>query len=213
MKRVVIVCEGPTEQEFCKEILYDYFIKKDICIETPLIKHSGGGVVPWSTLYRQVSKHLCEKDVYVSIFIDYYGIKDSYNYPKWEEAKQISNHEKRVEFLEAAMQEQLCQRFIPHLQLHEFESLLFSDISVFEKSFMPSELKMDKLRHAIKEFPNPEDINNSPSTAPSKRIEDAVLGYRKVLYGNFLAMEIGLDKILATCPHFRKWIEDIQNIV
>ena len=213
MKRVVIVCEGPTEQEFCKEILCDYFIKKDICIETPLIKHSGGGVVPWSTLYRQVSKHLCEKDVYVSIFIDYYGIKDSYNYPKWEEAKQISNHEKRVEFLEAAMQEQLCQRFIPHLQLHEFESLLFSDISVFEKSFMPSELKMDKLRRAVKEFPNPEDINNSPSTAPSKRIEEAVWGYRKVLYGNFLAMEIGLDKILATCPHFRKWIEDIQNIV
>lgn len=213
MKRVVIVCEGPTEQEFCKEILYDYFIKKDICIETPLIKHSGGGVVPWSTLNRQVSKHLCEKDVYVSIFIDYYGIKDSYKYPKWEEAKQISNHKERVEFLEAAMQEQLCQRFIPHLQLHEFESLLFSDISVFEKSFMPSELKMDKLRHTIKEFPSPEDINNSPNTAPSKRIEDAVLGYKKVLYGNLLAMEIGIDKILATCPHFRKWIEDIQNVV
>lgn len=212
MKRVIIVCEGPTEQEFCKDVLFDFFIKNDIYIETPLIKHSGGGVVPWSALCRQVFNHLREKEVYVSTFIDYYGIKDSYNYPKWEEAKAISNHEARVEFIEAAMQEQFGKRFIPYLQLHEFESILFSDISVFERTFMPSELEIGKLQNAIKEFPNPEEINNSPQTSPSKRIEDAVRGYKKVLFGNFLAMEIGLDKIMLSCPHFRKWIENVKNI-
>lgn len=216
MKRLIIVCEGPTEQEFCKSVLYDYFETKDIYIETPVIKHSGGGVVPWATLKRQIKSHLHEKDAYVTMFIDFYGIKDSYEFPQWDEAKNITNHAERVEYLENAMScdipEDIRNRFIPHLQLHEFETLLFSDITVFEKVFMHQELKIEELRETVNEYPNPEDINNSPLTAPSKRIEHAILGYEKVLYGNYLAMEIGLNKILASCPHFRSWIEKLAKI-
>ena len=77
---------------------------------------------------------------------------------------------------------------------------------------MHQELKIEELRETVNKYPNPEDINNSPLTAPSKRIEHAILGYEKVLYGNYLAMEIGLNKILASCPHFRSWIEKLANI-
>lgn len=216
MKRLIIVCEGPTEQEFCKSVLYDYFLTKDIYIETPVIKHSGGGVVPWTSMQRQIKSHLHEQDAYVTMFIDFYGIKDSYGYPQWDEAKKITNHAERVDYLENAMlcemPEDVRNRFIPHLQLHEFETLLFSDISAFEKVFMQQEVKIEELREIIKEYPNPEDINNSPLTAPSKRIENAILGYEKVLYGNYLAMEIGMNKISESCPHFRSWIEKIENI-
>lgn len=42
MKRIIVVCEGPTEKEFCQDILLPHFQKLNIVIEAPLIKQSGG---------------------------------------------------------------------------------------------------------------------------------------------------------------------------
>ena len=216
MKRLIVVCEGPTEREFCKNMLLDFFWQRGIELDPPIIKHSGGGVVPWPTLRAQIMNHLRDKNAYTTTFIDYYGIKDDFMFPKWEEAKAIVNHEQRMVFLEEAMMldipEELRHRFIPHLQLYEFESLLFSDISAFDKNFMPSEMDKDQLNEATTEFPNPEDINNSPKTAPSKRLENAIKGYQKVLFGNCVAIDIGLEKMMDSCPHFRKWINSLSLI-
>ena len=143
--------------------------------------------------------------------------KDDFLFPKWGEAKSIANHEQRMEFLEKAMlqdvPEMMQQHFIPHLQLHEFESLLFADITAFEKNFMSSEMDMKKLKRIVSEFPNPEEINNNPKTAPSKRLEDAIRGYQKVLFGNCVAMDIGINKMMASCPHFCKWINRLVTVV
>ena len=37
MKRLIIVCEGPTEQEFCTEVLGVEFAKHNIYVEAPVI--------------------------------------------------------------------------------------------------------------------------------------------------------------------------------
>jgi hypothetical protein len=217
MKRLIVVCEGPTEKEFCKNVLQNFFWQHGIVLETPVVKHSGGGVVPWPTLKVQLVNHLRDNDAYTTMFIDYYGIKDDFLFPKWGEAKSIANHEQRMEFLEKAMlqdvPEMMQQHFIPHLQLHEFESLLFADITAFEKNFMSSEMDMKKLKRIVSEFPNPEEINNNPKTAPSKRLEDAIRGYQKVLFGNCVAMDIGINKMMAACPHFCKWINRLVTVV
>lgn len=42
MKRVIIVCEGETEQEFCNTMLTPWFAKKEIFIQSPLIKKNYG---------------------------------------------------------------------------------------------------------------------------------------------------------------------------
>lgn len=55
MKRIVIVCEGPTEQEFVRDVLQPYFLPKEIYIQSPLIKKSGGGIVPWNILKAQIT--------------------------------------------------------------------------------------------------------------------------------------------------------------
>ena len=216
MKRLIIVCEGPTEKEFCNNLLSDFLIQRGIAIETPLVKHSGGGVVPWPILRKQLVNHLMEGDSFVTMFIDYYGIKDDFEFPKWEEAKGIVVREDRMTLLEHAMRqdlpEELRYRFIPHLQLHEFESLLFSDLRGFERNFTASEMNLEQLRDVIRLFPNPEDINNNPLTAPSKRLESAIIGYKKVLYGNCVALDIGLEKMMASCPHFRSWISRLTQI-
>ena len=99
MKRLIIVCEGPTEQEFCTEVLGVEFAKHDIYVEAPVIKHSHGGIVPWTTIKKQILNHLQEGDVYVSMLVDYYGIKDQFGFPGWEESKEIVDKTERIHFL------------------------------------------------------------------------------------------------------------------
>lgn len=216
MKNLFVICEGPTEQEFCENVLKGNL--SNVALRAPLIKHSGGGVVPWPTLLNQILHHLNEDDAFVTTFIDYYGIKDGFNYPSWEDGKTIVNKEEKMEFLELAMKNRINEdsryRFIPHLQLHEFETLLFCDVDVFKNWFENSELShLKDLKDTLIKFNNhPEDINNSSATAPSKRILNAIPSYDKVIADNCLAMDIGLNKMLDMCPHFKKWIDELKSI-
>ena len=87
MKRIIIVCEGETEQEFCKDILHPYFLSRNLHIQAPTIKKSGGGIVAWKTLQNQIENHLKQDpSAYITTFIDYYGINGKLKFPKWEEA-------------------------------------------------------------------------------------------------------------------------------
>lgn len=205
MNRLVIVCEGQTEREFCNDVLRPFFANKGIDVSAPLIKHSKGGIVAWSHLKKQIENHLHE-GAYVSTFIDYYGIKRQYDFPGWDKSKEIADKRERLMFVLRCMLEDIPSdinyRFIPYIQLHEFEGLLFSDVSAFKKSFDETEMDFDKIKTMAEEAENPEMINDGPETAPSKRILKAVPGYDKVIYGNCLAMEIGLDNIsVLFIPH------------
>lgn len=216
MKRLIIVCEGPTENEFCLEMLAPILLKLDIYVEAPLIKKSNGGIVPWQAIKRQIETHLHEGDANVSMLVDYYGIKDSYNFPGWIESKDILSLTDRFQFLcdrmKADISPVLAPRFIPYMQIHEFESLLFSDINVFKDNFDKSEMNFSILEDANREFSNPEEINSRPSLAPSKRLTKAIPGYDKVLYGNYIAVETGLSRIMEKCPLFRQWITSLTSI-
>jgi hypothetical protein len=214
MKRLIIICEGQTEIEFCKDVLFKHFLNKEILIQTPLIKKSGGGIVPWGTLKKQIELHLREKDVFVTTFIDYYGIPDSYNYPSWDASKKIIDRNSRMDLLENAMKNSINQnRFIPYIQLHEFEGLLFNNIDIFDQNFNPSELNSrQELVDIINTYPNPELINDSSTTAPSKRLERIISGYSKIVFGSILAEEIGLSNIRQKSPRFHNWIDILENI-
>ena len=217
MKRLIIVCEGATEQEFCQTVLSPYFYRKDILVETPTIKHSCGGIVAWGTLKKQLIQHLNEEGVIVTTLIDFYRIKDSFRFPGWMEAKTIEPYQTKMEYLfqqmAEDMQENLRSRFVPYIQLHEFEGLLFSDISAFKKNFSKKECDFQDIEFAISSFPTPEEINNGPNTAPSVRLKNAIKGYQKDIYGGFLADDIGLPTIRERCPLFNQWIERLESVL
>ena len=215
MKRLIIICEGPTEQAFCNDLLRDYFQSKDIILEAPTIKHSNGGIVAWDTLRKQIVRHLNEGNCIVSLFVDYYRIRVSYNFPGWMTSKSINNVYDRMHFLfeqmSLNMDEKLRSRFVPYIQLHEFEGLLFSDISAFQNNFTKNELNFSLLESAVNSADTPEEINNGPATAPSERLKKAVCGYDKVTDGAFLALEIGLETIREKCILFNEWIEKLET--
>ncbi len=218
MKRIIIICEGETEKEFCNTILTPYFAAKGIFLQSPLIKKSMGGIVKWAELRKQITLHLRnDPKAFVSTLIDYYGLYSKYNFPKWDEAENQTDKNIRMDILEHGMKDSIDDgirfRFIPYMQLHEFEGLLFNEIEIFHEQIPPKELVgIDELTRTFNQYSNPEMINNNRETSPSHRLERIILGYNKILYGNILAEAIGLEKIRAKSPRFNEWLKKLEEI-
>jgi Domain of unknown function (DUF4276) len=217
MKRIIIVNEGDTEKEFCKDVLLPHFLALNILIEYPTIKKTGGGIVSWDTLKKQIETHLKQDSTaFVTTLIDYYGINSKLKFPKWEEAKVIININDRMNFLENAMKESIDDairyRFAPYIQLHEFEGLLFNNITVFDSQIDRNEFtNYEELVKTIEDYPNPELINDGKETAPSKRLMRLIKGYNKPVFGSILAEAIGLSRIRSKCPRFDNWITVLET--
>jgi hypothetical protein len=216
MKRVVIICEGETEREFCKNVLAPHLIHHKIFIQSPLIKRSMGGIVRWSILKKEIETHLLEPNVIVTMLIDYYGLYQKYNFPGWVDGENIQNKNLRMDYVENAMKEDIAEvvrhRYIPYLQLHEFEGLLFNDIQLFYDQVPKNELVgIAELKKTFEDYDNPEMINNNKETSPSHSLKRIIKGYNKPLYGHYFAEAIGIDSIRAKSPRFNQWIEKIIN--
>jgi hypothetical protein len=95
--------------------------------------------------------------------------------------------------------------------MHEFEGLLFSDCPRFAESIGCPELA-GQFQAIRNDFSSPEEINDSPLTAPSKRVESLVEGYEKPLLGVLAVLGIGLDVIRKECPHFNQWLTCLEQV-
>ena len=218
MARLIIVCEGQTEQEFCNDILQPHLIQFGIVVQNPTIKKTAGGIVNWASLKHQIETHLKQDPTaFVTTLIDFYGIHANHNYPNWLQANQHNNKNIGMDLMEqgmlASIPAQLQQRFIPYIQLHEFEGLLFCDINVFDNGFEENEfLDYNYLAQTLNDNQNPELINDSSITAPSKRLLKIIKDYSKITHGCLIAQDIGINKIRIKCPRFNKWIDDLEHI-
>ncbi|MCU0546274.1 MAG: DUF4276 family protein [Oscillatoriaceae cyanobacterium Prado104] len=61
-------------------------------------------------------------------------------------------------------------------------------------------------------YESPELINQGKTTAPSKRIIQAIPRYSKISDGLTIVKSIGLDNIRSKCPHFNQWINTLENL-
>jgi hypothetical protein len=103
-------------------------------------------------------------------------------------------------------------RFVPFIVMHEFEGLLFSDCAAFGRGIGRADLEVE-LRTIRQGFATPEEINDSPTTAPSQRLRALIPGYEKPLLGVLAALEIGLSRIRSQCPHFDDWLRRLESLV
>lgn len=209
MKRLFIFVEGQTEEAFVKELMAPYFIQNGIYDVRPVIiqtsKGHKGGFVNYEHLKNDILRLLKSQgqDVVVTTFVDFFRCPEL---PNQKDIEALPSHIKRVEEMEKSISDDINDwRFIPYIQLHEFEALLFSAVNGFEIYF--EDQVSNEIQGIIDSFDNPEEINSSPETAPSKRLIRIIPYYDKVIYGNIVALEIGLPTILARCPRFRGWID------
>lgn len=221
MKRLAILVEGPTEYKAIKELFYNVFIGRGLFIEPIIVqtnrsrsgKKSSGGYTTYSKIRKEILRLLDSFD-YVSTFFDYYGLNE--NFPCYLKSLSESDIYKKVEIVEDAFAVDIKQRkFIPYIQLHEFESLLYSDISGFAEEYFDDLQKVQEINKIIQEFPNPEEINNSVEAAPSQRIKK-IFGehqFKKTSNGINIVKTIGLETLLAKCKHFKEWYLKLESIV
>lgn len=212
-KRLYIVVEGDTEEEFVNTLLRPYFQAFEVYnveatrITTNKKLSKKGGFVNYEHLKNDVVRLLRQSNVIVSMFVDFYRLPDSV--PGYEEAKRKIGSEEKIKVIGKAISEDINDwRFVPYIQRHEFEALLFASDAGFQKYYSG---QMAQFARIFSQFENPEDINDGAETAPSKRIIAIAPEYNKVVFGNTLALEIGMEAILSKCPGFQKWIEKLAE--
>lgn len=219
MRGLYILGEGPTEEQFVNEVLRNYFIRKGIydvrCILMPTSKGNKGGDISFDRLKFNAEKLLKnENDIIVTSLIDFFRLKSSF--PNLNEANKMFPHDKiqRVNFIEEKISEKInSDRFIPYIQLHEFEGLLFSSNDGFD--FLPDipDENRVKLEQAVNIHANPELLNDGALTAPSKRLERLIPGYQKTLHGPLIAEIVTIEKMLERCSRFRNWLEVLTQMM
>ncbi len=215
-KKILILVEGHTELGFVKRILVDYFKPiADIIptMNTTKFVKSGpdfkGGVTNYSRVRKEILRLLGDYSAtLVTTMFDYYGLPD--DFPQFN-AQTVDCYQ-RVEFLEQAIQTDIGDdRFIPYLQLHEFEALLFSEPQAIDR-IMVGALATSRLQTVRDGFQSPEEINNDPTTCPSQRIIGEYPEYEKILHGQMISATIGMSTMLGQCNHFSRWINRMTDI-
>lgn len=228
MSRLVIHVEGPTEETFIKEVLgphllhYGYDVVWPRIVGNARLDRRTGGIKGWPSVRKDLIEHLQQNPgCFATTMVDYYALPQTGDkaWPGRAEAARLAyaNRASHVEnALVADVQNYvendyyLSRRFRPFVTMHEFEGLLFSDCRAFSEGIGMPHLEADF--QAIRgQFASPEEINDSPLTAPSKRVEALVSGYNKPLLGVLAALEVGLGSMRAECPVFRRWLEHLET--
>lgn len=210
MKRLFIVVEGQTEDEFVRTMLRPYLSVQGIYDVTPILirtsKSGKGGFVNYDHLKNTVAALLKSQgaDVVVTTFVDYFRMPN--NTPKYDQCMQAGSSRDKVDALERCIEDDINdRRFVPYIQLHEFEALLFSNNQGFEEFFTKEQAEQTAV--IVEAYANPEDINTHPQSAPSKRILAIKEDYNKPIDGNLIALKVGMNTILEHCPRFATWVK------
>ena len=228
MDRLLIHVEGQTEETFVKELLCPHLARLGWSMVSARLlgnarrRNRRGGIKSWDSARTEIARHLREDaGRVVTTMVDYYGMPrtGSRAWPGREQASSLPSPDKATtveDALSASVQEAIghagnARRFVPYVMMHEFEALLFSDCAAFGRGIGRPDLDGDF--QAIRDaFGNPEEIDDSPETAPSKRVERLVRGYEKPLLGTLAALEIGLAAMRRECPHFGSWLDQLEHL-
>jgi hypothetical protein len=228
MARLLVHVEGQTEETFVNELLSRYFLSYGFeSVGARLVGNARqrshrGGSHAWDAVRKDIVRHLKQDQGCIStMMVDYYGLPrlGGKAWPGRDEAARLGVAERAITVEEALLNdisnemggEFNSRRFVPFVVMHEFEGLLFSDCAAFARVVGQPRTE-SRLREIRDQFDTPEDIDDSPQTAPSKRVQAIIPGYTKPLLGVLAALEIGLDKIREACPHFRAWLGKLEKL-
>ena len=229
MARLLVHVEGETEETFVNEVLAPHLFDRGFLavsariVGNARIRGRRGGIRPWPTVKKDIINHLLgDSGCIATTMVDYYALPEAGDgaWPGRVEASGLnSDASAKASHVEVALLNDLvsgiglnfnAERFVPFVVIHEFEGLLFSDCATFSRSIYRPDLE-GKLREIRDQFATPEEINDSPTTSPSKRVETLMPRYQKPIAGTLAAIAIGLPKIRSQCPHFSDWLDRLES--
>jgi len=221
VSNVVAIVEGRTEQIFVRDHLAAYLGARGVYMTA----QQQGGVGSWKSVRGDILDTLWEwhgKCVCTTMF-DYYAMPT--DWPGRTAASKMPQAQKG-RHVEQALLDDLAahagadfrrELFIPYVQVHEFEAILFAGVTTMATALAEvCRRSADDLNSAFQtildESGQAEAINDSYDTCPSRRITGLVRAYNKTVHGPIIAGRIGLDTIRAACPHFGQWLGRLEAL-
>jgi len=227
MKYLQIIVEGSSEEYFVNDTLVKHFAQINTFVSCRKIKTgwdrinkkpAKGGLSKYikfkNDVLRWIESDRGRANTYYTSFIDLYAFPKYTDSPYSTQIQNIVDPYQRITALEVAIALDINQlKFIPYVQLHEFESLLLADPDKLITMYPEAQQGIIELKRAIGNT-SPEEINESPHTAPSKRIIQYLPYYegQKAQVGPLVAGDIGLTLLRSKCPHFNEWITKLESI-
>ncbi len=222
--RLHITAEGLTEKRFGNNVLVPHLgnrfqVVTDVRSVKTGRKHGQdcrGGLLGYEKAKNDIQSWMRKErnniEVRFTTMFDLYALPN--DFPGYPEAAHCGDPYQRVAVLESALARDMGdERFIPYIQLHEFEALILADPQTLDSVYMDETSAIVRLVELTRGA-NPEEINDGPDTAPSKRIIAEIPAYekQKAAVGPFVAEKIGLDVLRQRCRHFHEWMETMERL-
>jgi len=221
---IVALVEGLTEKIFLADLIVPHLAQRGVYLTPIVISKPGqkGGDVRFARVRDDIELHLKQRpDTYLTLFVDFYGIRS--DWPGLVEAKAQKAHGNKAHGNKAATIHSATQaeverlfgeygvyrRFLPYISMHEFEALLYSDPQTLAEQLGVAQAKIDAI---LAECGEPEAIDDSPETAPSKRLATLSARFKKTSTGIAVARAIGLPVMRQQCPLFNGWLTTIEDL-
>ena len=216
--RVLVLVEGQTEERFVKDILQSHLLSHGVfpipkIVTTKRTKQGPdfkGGVSNYAKVDQDLRRLMGDTNAAaVTTLFDYYGLPN--DFPGIATRPQASPEQRATHVEQSWSAVVGDRRFRPYLMIHEFEALLFvNPQKVSEVLHEPT--KVMALQGIRNQFSSPEDIDEGPNSAPSKRILEHLPAYQKNLHGPLVLRRIGLDALRAECAHFSRWLTWLEAL-
>ncbi|MCB9763031.1 MAG: DUF4276 family protein [Alphaproteobacteria bacterium] len=226
MNRLYVVVEGQTEEGFIRQILAPHLQGFGVWT-TPIIvstgsrstgqKFKGGG--HWKHWHGDLLRVLREQTpggAWVTTLFDLYGLPG--DFPDRAAIGAAPTPLEKTRLAEAALQASVKgmvgeRMFIPYVQQHEFEALVLASLEQLALVLDdPADLAgLDALTAELEGL-SPEEVNDSPETAPSKRLMRHIPGYDKVLHGELALTDVPLADLCVRCPRFGAWVRRLEQL-
>ena len=171
MPRLYLFAEGPTEQTYADTVLKQHLAARGVYMQGPVLiahakkkgrVHRGGGrrYEPMKSDILRFLKQEAGSDVYFTTMIDLYAIHA--DFPGLDEAEKVRHLPyDRVDRLEKSFAADIGDpRFIPHIQLFEFETILFCNPTTFNSFYGDCQQQIGKLAAIAAEYESPELIDD-----------------------------------------------------
>lgn len=223
MADVYVVVEGYGEHGFLRECVAPHLGARGVYLHPALVGKPGhkGGVRPWPAVRGDILKFLKmdrrARPVHVSMMFDYFRLP-----PDWPgrsgaagrtPAERAAHLERQIAADVAAHLGQGFDpaRFLPYVQMFELEALVLAEPRSLAAEFPGQEAAIESLAKSIQGL-SPEEINDGPATAPSKRICAHLpeYGRRKAQAVVNVLHVTGLSTLRQRCPHFHQWLARLE---
>lgn len=225
MARLYLFAEGRAEQTFANTVLRPHLALQGVYMHNAVLianahkkqrTYRGGGR-NFAAMQKDITRFLRQeraRDVFFSSMIDLYALHRGF--PGIDAAQAFRDDPyRRVRVLEESWASETNDcRFIPHIQLHEYETYLFVNIPILSDYYPDEQQAVADLHETSQRFATPELIDDGPDTAPSKRIIRHLPRYEgdKATVGVQAAERIGLSAIRCKCPYFSQWMEKLEGL-